>query len=289
MAISFVKKAVNEKAQAMPTKDLLQVLVKNMGKYYPERSHDVVHASDVTKPGFCPRQYLLMDKYKIKQPDRYINAGLRATFDIGHAVAGMVVEDWMGKAVHGGWVCHTCQDTVPFGQKPGYGCHKQLNCSWKHKEINFVGHAQISGSIDLLADLGGHKLTVVELKIIKVEDFDKLAAPLAEHRLRTRLYLKLIESSDNPIRFKVDTQKAKVLYVSRGFGKMNPDVGQIVPFKEFDVERDDESITEFLKLGEEVLNHRSAGTVSEHKVCPSVGCPQAKKCPVRVQCWSGDA
>lgn len=287
MAVSFIQKAMVAAHQKVADKDLIEVLVKNMGKYEKERSHETVHASDVTDPKFCPRQVLLQDLFKVKNPDRFIPAALRATFDLGHSVAAMVVEDWMGEAARGLWRCRHCYTLSKFGSKP-----KQCHC--EHHEFSYVESAffgencAISGSIDLLADLGHPKLTVVELKIMKDEDFNKLAAPLAEHRLRTRLYLHLIAQSSNPHRFLIDTERAKVLYVSRGYGKMHSGSGQILPFKEFDVERDDQSVQVYIDRGQRVKFFRESGGVDTEKVCENALCATAKKCPVRAQCWSGE-
>lgn len=289
MAVKFIQDVLDEKAQSSTEKTLIQVLIKNMGRYYPERSHEVIHASDVTKPEFCARKFRLLDHTGVKQSDSYISAALRATFDIGSMVADKLVEDWIGSYAQGHWQCSRCGLKSSFGIQPDKACTAGIGkCKWKYQEVRFLSEStHIDGSIDLLADLGGPKLKVVELKTIKPDDFDKLAAPLAEHRLRTRLYLKIIEDSTNPIRLRLDTQSAKILYVSKGFGKMHPDYGQIVPFKEFDVQRDDESIAEYIQHGLDVKLHRETKTIPIKKVCPSVACPTAKSCPVKAQCWGG--
>jgi len=289
VAIKYLQSVLEEKAQKSTEKSLIQLLVKNMGKYYPERSHKTVHASDVTKEDFCPRQYRLMDAHNVVRPESFISAASRATFDLGSLTADTLVTKWAGPLAWGKWECEICHKTIDFGPRPESICSSPpKRCKWKYHEVNFVSQqSKISGSIDLLADLHKPKKTVVELKIMKADDFDKLAAPLAEHRLRTMLYLQLIAESDNPIRFQVDTDHAKVLYVSRGYGKMNADIGQIVPFKEFDVYRDDSAVKTFSELGKAVYLSRAEGTIPEHKVCPHAACTTAKKCPVRTQCWSG--
>lgn len=289
MAISFIQKALDEKDQSSTEKSLIQALIKSMGRYYPERSHKTVHASDVTKEEFCPRKIRLLDVLGLKTPDTFIPASLRATFDLGKMTADMLVEQWIVDRAFGKWVCKKCSHTLSFGRKPvGRQCAAGGNCDHGYHEIHFFSETHhISGSLDLIVDLGGQKLKVVELKIMKAEDFDKLVAPVAEHRLRTRLYLRLIEDSQNPIRLQLDTQSAKVLYVSRGFGKMNPEYGQILPFKEFDVQRDDPSIQKYLDNGSTVKIARELNAVPKNKVCPTAVCSLAKHCPVRSQCWSG--
>ena len=287
MAIKFIQDVLNEKASLSTEKSLIEILVKNLGRHYPERSHKTVHASDVTKSDFCARKILLLDHLNLEPADSYISPALKATFDIGNMVADRLVEHWIGSHAHGHWVCPVCTKQSVFGPKPTQHCCSP-HAPWSYREVKFFGEdSHISGSLDLIANLGGLKLKVVELKTIKPDDFDKLAAPLAEHRLRTRLYLKLIEESTNPIRFQLDTQSAKILYVSKGFGKMNAEHGQILPFKEFDVDRDDDSIKTYLQNGVDVRNHRTAKTIPLVKVCSSVSSSTAKSCPVKSQCWGG--
>lgn len=279
--INYIKSALVSKDQQTPSYSLIEALVRNLGRKYPERSHKTVHASDVTKDDFCARQYLLMDAHNVSAPDRFINAGLKATFDVGEATAALVVK-WMGQRAWGKWVSHDGASTIPFGTMPDGVYGKD----WHYHEVKFMGSCAVSGSIDLIADLGHPKKRIVELKIMKVDDFDKLAAPLAEHRLRTQLYLHLIATSENPLRFLLDTDEAHILYVSRGFGKKNEDVGQIVPFKEFTVKRDDQAVAEYIERGNMVKTCRKQKTIPVIKVCDNIMCPTAKKCPVRQQCWS---
>lgn len=279
--INYIKSALVSKEQQTPSYSLIEALVRNLGRKYPERSHKTVHASGVTKDDFCPRQYLLMDAHNVSAPDKFINAGLKATFDVGEATAALVVK-WMGQRAWGKWVSADGTNTIPFGTMPEGVYGKD----WHYHEVKFMGSCAVSGSIDLIADLGHPKKRIVELKIMKVDDFDKLAAPLAEHRLRTQLYLHLIATSENPVRFLLDTDEAHILYVSRGFGKKNEDVGQIVPFKEFTVKRDDQAVAEYIERGNMVKTCREQKTIPVIKVCDNIMCPTAKKCPVRQQCWS---
>lgn len=287
MAIKFIEDALVPPKKAK--KEVIQTLIKLMGRYYPERSHETVHASDVTKSGFCARKYRLMDVLNLKQPDTYIGPGLRATFDVGKMTAKLLTDQWSGDQALGHWKCNTCGTKKLWQKKPSDGCAGMGRCAWEYEEVNFV-HEQtgLSGSIDLFMSLGQPKATAIEIKIMKVEDFDKLVAPLGEHKARTRLYLRLIAESVNPLRAWVDQAHAVVLYISRGFGKKNMDAqAHIVPFKEYDVYRDDESVQPYIDRAALVHNARRDNFIPERTVCDSINCPTAKSCPVRHQCWSG--
>lgn len=290
MVLKYIKSEAQAKAQQSTEKDLIELLIKNMGKYYPERSHSKVHASDVTKPTFCPRQFLLMDATNTTRPDSYIDPALRATFDMGNMMADRLVSHWMGQQALGRWHCSKCGTEHLFSRKPSAeGCVNGTDHDWQYKEVQFFAEdCAISGSLDLIADTGMPKYKVVELKIIKSEDFNELKAPLAEHRVRTQLYLHLIENSKNPVRFQMDTDKAKILYVSRGYGKKHDGYNRILPFKEFEVERNPEAIQPYVNLGKIVKHCRETKTIPIEKVCDSISCQTAKGCPVKKACWSGD-
>lgn len=286
--ISYMQSIIKQANEATPEKEILEILVKNMGKYYPERSHLTVHASDVTKDTFCPRRILLMDAFNMKVKDQYIAAALRATFDVGKMTAKLMVEEWGGQAVLGNWKCLTCKAKKMFSRKPKDGCIGAGNCNWEYEETGFFSpEIAVSGSLDMLFDVGLPKYKIVEIKIMNATDFEKLVAPLAEHRLRTRLYMWLVENSESPLKFKLDLQTAKVIYISRGFGKKNGGAGQILPFKEFDVERDDESIEPYINRGRVVRHCREKNEIPIHKVCDTPTCQTAKGCEVKDKCWSG--
>lgn len=288
MAISFVAAALQGKVLAEAKKDLVLLLTKNLGRYYAERSHQTVHCSDVTKADFCARQFRLLDVLNKARPDRYIPAGLKATFDVGRATADLVTNEWAGEQAIGHWECKSCGKSKTWTTKPKQGCLGMGKCNWRYEEVNFVHQPSgLSGSIDLMVSLSEHKATAVEIKIVKADEFEKLVAPMGEHKARTALYLRVIAESDSPYKSWVDTQHAKVLYVSRGFGKKSLDAGnQIVPFKEFDVYRDDQQVQPYIDRAQSVADARAKGTIPI-RVCDSIGCQMAKACPVKNECFSG--
>ena len=143
-----------------------------------------------------------------------------------------------------------------------------------------------TGSIDVFFDVGAPKWLVTELKIMKPEDFEKLAAPLPEHRIRTNLYMKLIADSNDPYKDKINVFEARVLYVSRGYGKKNVDHDQILPFKEFVVKRDDTDLQWVLKLAKQVKVWRETGQIPSG-ICKNPLDKTAKNCSASKHCFSG--
>jgi hypothetical protein len=237
-----------------PKMSIIHRLKTNVGGYQKSRGYTVVHASDVTKPNFCPRHIALLDVLKKKAPDEYISSALQATFDVGNATARLVTDHWLGEYAVGNWVCESCGEQRSFCKKPANGCKKLGSCAWHYREVIFESQEYgVRGSIDVMVDLGVLALNVTELKIIKPEDFADIKAPLAEHTIRTALYLKIIADSDSPYREKINLHEARVLYASRGYGKKNLDHnGEILPWKEYVVKRDDERVQPLLNMAKQV-------------------------------------
>lgn len=285
MAMVFMKNVVGD-AQAAKT-SILKIMSQNIGGMQKARSHKTVHASDVTKTDFCPKQFALLDIYDLKKKDEYINTALQATFDIGNSTAQVFTDKWAGDSIIGNWSCAACGKIVSFKEKPKDGCPTMKRCDWKYEEVNFVSpEYEISGSIDAILDLLAPKLFITELKIIKAEDFNDIVAPLAEHRIRTSMYMKIIEESDSVYRTRLNVQEARVFYISRGYGKKNLTSGEIVPFKEFIVKRDDTAVMPYLNKAKEVKLFRHKGVIPQG-VCKTALDAKAKKCAACVQCFSG--
>lgn len=243
--MSWLKTAI---VNAMaPKLGVIDILRQNMGGYQPARDHQVVHASDTTKSGFCPRHLALLDLHEQTKKDEYISTAMQATFDLGKLTAKQLIEVWMGKKAVGNWQCVRCGEQRTMVPKPatdlcvGYqNPGKAGKHIWEYVEPVFESKEYgISGRIDVLADIGA-KLIVTELKIMKVEDWEALLAPAPEHRIRTSLYLKIISDSHSAYADQINLHEARVLYVSRGYGKKHPIHGEIMPFKEFVVKRDDQ-------------------------------------------------
>lgn len=284
--IGFLKKAVADAHDAKMT--IIQAMQQSVGGYEPARGFKKIHASAITDPAFCPRQVALLDITGAKLKDKYLPTALRTTFDMGDAVSDLVRERWLGKCVVGNWRCARCGAQRTWSRKPETDCKHGGRCLWKYQEVEFVSSVcGVSGSLDLLVDLGGQKLFVVEVKILAANDFEKILAPQPEHSLRTSLYMRLILDSESAYASQVNTNKAKVLYVSRGYGKKNETAGgEILPFKEFTVKRSDNDLTPYLEKAIEVKAWRD-NKILPKGICQTSFTNTAKACVVCKQCFSG--
>lgn len=285
MALSWLQNKLT--AAGAPKKSVIDILKANMGGYEKARDHTTVHASDITKPNFCPKQLALLDITDKKKKDQYVNTALRATFDVGNVTSDLFREKWAGTAAHGFWKCTRCNHKSAFGTKPSTKCTQGGNCNYKYEEAGFFSDEyKVSGSVDVFLDLDQPKLVVTELKIITPVDFETLAAPLAEHRIRTNLYMKLIEDDPGVFKHRINLKEAKVVYVSRAFGKKHATYNEILPFKEYEVERNDASLAPYLAKAKEVKVFKEMGLMPKG-VCATALDTCAKGCSVAKECFSG--
>lgn len=256
---------------------------RSFGKY--------LHASELTREEeFCPRMVRLMDVLSVRRRPVYVPPELRATYDDGRDKQDRLTNVWLRDVARGVWRCGACGAESAFGRAPdggrcSFGDHP-IACAWRYREPVAVDRENgIRGGIDLVLDTGEAMLRPVEVKIMTQSQFKTLRAPLWEHRLRTNLYLRLIAASDF-LRTVVSSAEATVIYLCRGYGTQQDD-GEVSPFKEFAVRRDDGETDELVARAQLVRVSREAGTVPDERVCSTSVCSRARQCPVRKQCFSG--
>ena len=282
--MKFLKTAIERAKKVGGVKDLIQ---REVGGYEKARSGEQIHASDLTNDvEYCPRQIRLMELLKKKPKDRWIPSVLRMTFDDGTAKQWQINNVYLRKYMVGDWLCTWCgHEWWGLGRVdcPKGGCSSK----WVTYDEPFFKDpiSEAQGSIDGLVKFpGAEKFRMVEMKIMATSMFKNLKAPLAEHKLRTLLYLALISRSDHPHKNEIDTSKASVLYCLRGHG-MKDEVGEISPFKEFVVKRNDDAIEYLFDKALELTLARGGGPLPK-QICPHQMCPRAEKCPVSKECFA---
>jgi hypothetical protein len=282
----WLKEAVAQ--SQVPKESVISVLKKNMSGFRPARDKSQLHASDTTKDNFCARHWAINELQQVKPKQEYLSTALATTYSLGSATARLLIEDWAGDSVVGNWECVKCGTFKSMCTNPGGWCSGTQKHIWKYHEVVFESPKySITGSIDALFMLGTPLWRVVELKIIAVDMFEKLMAPLPEHRIRTSLYLKLIDESNSVWKSHINLNVGTVLYVSRGYGKKNAEHNDVLPFKEFEVKRDDSMIKQPLQQALALKMFR------EQKLLPSGICSTALdkpalKCSACKACFSGD-
>ena len=200
----------------------------------------------------------------------------------------------MGRAV-GHWRCLGCAKLQEFQKRPDK-C-PQCGCrGWKPEEVRFLSaKSGISGGIDMLAEVGNPLLRVVEIKTMDKDLFKGLAAPLAEHRQRTALYLQLIAESESPWAKRIDKARADILYVSKGgYGVQDPELKSwgmaesFSPFKRYPVGAKDADNAEICRVARVVKQFRDGAVGMPAGICATALDKRAKSCPACKSCFSGD-
>lgn len=286
--MSWLKKAII--AHNKPKSSIIEVLKRNLAGMQPGRDRTQLHASDATKEDFCPRQWALLDLKQVSQTPYFVPTALAVTFDLGLAVEQLLVERWARDAVVGNWVCQRCGDQRTMVSYPGGYCAMPTSTPrhlWKYRQVVVEAPTyDLSGGIDVLFNVGVPKLLVTECKILNASDFDTIVVPQPEHRLRTNLYLKLVADSDSPYKDQFNLHEARVLYISRGYGKKHPEWNEILPFKEFVVQRDDAALQPVLTKALQLKVFRTEGRMPAG-ICHTAFDKAAKKCSCCTACFSG--
>lgn len=293
MAVSFLKKAKD----FMPQRSVKFLLHQHLSGFDKARSLKTIHASELTKPeGLCPRFYALADKTGFKGKDRWLTTSEAVTFGMGRDLERNVV-NWfadMGKAVcH--WKCLSCGRVHEFQMRPPK-CEVCGVKKFEPKEVRF--ESAVTGAscgVDMLLALGEPKLRPVELKTMDKDEFKALKAPLAEHRWRTNLYLRIIAESDHSWSNLVSSEIATVFYVSKGgYGCSDPDLAKwglsdkFSPFKEFEVKRKDADTDEIAFRSKVVTDFRKGLAGMPCGICETAMSKRAQGCPLKTACFSGD-
>lgn len=289
--MGFLKR-LSDSTDNLIIKDMLHA---RLGGAEPARSQQHIHSSDLTKQdnqwgtGYCPREVRLRQLLGKKRKDQFLQVATEVTFAEGRDKQKRLNEDWLRDVCYGNWVCLSCGEEREMCLRPDDLTHSSEECYkhvWQYEEPRIVDTVTgVGGGIDALVDVGKKKLRIVECKIIKADDFKDLHAPLSEHRVRTRLYLRLTAGSEQPWAKKVNTKIAHILYIMRGHGCKQAD-GRMSPFKEFVIERDDSEVQHYLGMAHALKLSRDTDDLYPAGVCATQMCDRAKKCPVAKECFS---
>ena len=303
MPVHFLKKP----SEVLPVKNMQYLLHSHLHGREPHRGSKTIHASALTKEDptaiFCPREVALSDLTKKKQTDGWISTSEQVTFGIGHALQALVV-GWfadMNRAI-GHWRCLACNHLHEFQNRPIKCDHRDpgagiCGCrAFEAEEVRFTSALNgASCGIDMLFNNGSPKLRIAEIKTMAPDEFKKLMAPLAEHRIRTALYLRIVEESNTYWKKRIDTSCAEVLYVSKG-GYGVQDLGlkkwglpeTFSPFKHFIIKRDHKSVDEHAEQARKVFAFRNGTEPIPVGICEIPMLKRAQACGMVKACFSGD-
>jgi rubrerythrin len=265
---------------------LSMYLKEHLEGYSKARSVHHIHASDITKdnPEFCAREIVLMRIFSKARKDQFLGQATKVAFEIGEAYHDLVRDKWLRNIAVGHWTCPHCSHQIDFSKLPKIDCPQCGSNKWAYTEVRFMSEEfGVSGSIDFIADLQLQKSVITEIKSMDKDQFSDLVAPIAEHRLRTSLYLKIIESSDSPYKDRLDLQHARIIYVSKGYGKKT-ELGKFSPFKEYVITRNDAAIETYVGKAKAIKLFEDKGVLPSG-VCKTAFDPRCKSCLAAPDCF----
>jgi hypothetical protein len=265
---------------------LSDMLHKRLGGHVPARGFRTIRASAVTNQytAFCPREVALLDILKRKPKDEYLTVATQVAFAQGESLHKLAREVWFNDISVGHWACNHCGNVTWFSKRPKVKCTQCGHPEYSYLEVQISGDKDIHGSLDMLVDEGDGQHVLVEIKTMDKDQHKELVAPLAEHRIRTNLYLHLLRTSESPYVDFVQKDFARVLYISKGYGSKSSG-GPISPFKDYLVMYDPKSLPFYLSKAEEVKTFRQEGTIPQ-RICTSGFIARAKQCSCMAECWS---
>lgn len=288
--------------QSMKKESLISHMIhRELAGWEEPRSSKNIHASDLFKDHeFCPRERAFIDMGLVKVKPSFIGTALKITFAHGRNLEYSLRNEWLRKYMVGFWECGACgHNHEVFGKAPKVKCPVCTFNQWRYKEVRVLdAESGVSGGIDGFVDMGEMALRVLELKSMDKDEHKKLIAPLAEHKVRTALYLKLLSVHNAPWVERVNKSVASILYISKSFGFKDESLkaagivdAPFSPFKEYQVERDDSLFGDVLNRAK-ALTHWRKGECSSSGlpagVCPNGLCNRAQKCSAVSPCWSGN-
>lgn len=278
---------------------------KSLAGWEEPRPHGKIHASELLKEGreFCPREWAFLDLGLVKQrKPEFVGTAMRITFHHGQDMERRLRNQWLRDYMVGTWECGVCSFEHPtFGKAPNGKCPK---CGWGHqwqyKEVRLLSPTSgVSGGVDCFVDTGEKKHRLLEIKSMAPDMHKVLKAPLAEHKMRTSLYLRLAAEAELPESERINTSEATILYVSKSYGFKDESLKEagiadspFSPFKEFVIQRDD-SLTEDAVNKAKALTlwrkMQAAGTSPGLPcgVCANGLIKRAQQCSAIGYCFSG--
>lgn len=289
---SFLKKFSDHVTKSGTVRKFLH---DRMGGMDEPRSRMNIHASDLTKDDyeFCPRERALQLLTGHKGKANYINTCLQYTFDLGNHMATMMIDKYLVEIAVGDWKCTHCGNMERFCKRPKVGCHNCGGRRWEYHEVRVkCPQSGVSCGLDVLIKLPNRpKLTLLELKTMEKDGWGKLKAPMAEHRIRTNLYMNTIARSE--LSHQIDTENSIVLYMIKGYGggditlKNDGIMDQMTPFKEYEVTRNKECSDIHFEKASAVTQYLLTGKMPEG-ICEVFDCKRATACTMKKQCFSGE-
>lgn len=195
--LSELLKSLHSTGEIMPI--LQRQAVLNAKQDRLQRKHNVFHPSEICGD-FCPRSWLLLQRYPELYSVNNVTSTLQMVFDVGKVIH-RYVQELLGDSgvLYGVWRCaRYCngKQCVHYGFKPP---QDMFNCSidpiWQYCEVPVLDKEyNIAGSTDGIVLLNSQTTKYVfEFKTINDSGFKTLAQALVSHKEQAGWYMDVLE------------------------------------------------------------------------------------------------
>lgn len=265
------------------TEDLQPVLglLRSMPRQVDSmRMDEYLHVSDVISK--CIRKRALLDGVK-SLPMQTIADGQAITFAIGDSLHNFVKRRFTyghPDSIYGKWQCQckeTTTDASIFSRRKEKVCPKCDGPTDNYVELVMKDKdAPVTGSMDLVLWLSEYQaFLITEIKSKSGALFKELVRPDPDHRVQVSWYWRMLKDSGLPV---VDF--ASILYVNKEYSFKSPYLEFILP------QPQEKLLKPYLEDAMTFQVFRDTGKYPPRIICGTIDAPEAKKCPVAVQCFS---
>lgn len=237
-----------------------------------------IHSSSLED--FCARRAAILDKSN-SVPREYVQGSMKVVWAIGRAVERHVRDaliDSMGKSsFYGVWSCR-CGKTKHKGLGANIKCDSCGTTTNYYEELTiYDDEYNIASNPDLRYVNEDKQHTIIEIKSMNGDDFDKLDTPKDAHVRQAARYVKFARRSGSVV-----SGKVKVVYVRKDF--IYNGIYKIFTV-DTDTKRYEKLVEDELIQAVELKKYFSSGELPERVFCSSAMSPMAKKCAVCSECF----
>jgi hypothetical protein len=209
--------------------------------------------------------------------------GHAITFAIGDAIHDFVKQKFIDAHPDKVWAIWSCPCNVTrtepmlFSERPTRVCPECGLPVNKHNEPVLKHHRlPYTGALDLVIWLDEYQaFFIIEIKSISGKAFAELKRPQPDHKVQVSLYWDIMHGLGYPL-----VRQTGILYVNKeySFKKVYEPFYQTQPQNDL--------IAPYKADAEAYLIYEKGGALPAKKMCPSVDSPNAKECPVRMECFA---
>jgi hypothetical protein len=245
----------------------------------PIGPNSYIHSSSLEN--FCARRAAILDKEN-RVPREYVQGSMKVVWAIGRAVEKHVRDaliNSLGKSnFHGKWHCK-CGKTTHVGTYADITCKVCNTKASNYDELTIYSEEhKIAANPDLIFLTPSKQQTVIEIKSMNKEEYDKLEEPKSMHVRQASRYVSLKRMDGQTV-----SPNVIIIYVRKDFLFKNI-------YKIYSVNVDDPNLIlafkEELDQATKLRKYHETKELPERELCSSMFSTMAKKCPSCNACFA---